>query len=165
MNDDNESKQLESILRRNVPAAPSADLMKRLMAARPDLSLSLVPRTERIPFFSWFPVRTAAAAVIAAAASFLIYREKSPLPQLPLPGNTADTAHAPRPEVAFFPALESRQSLLAVKDLGIVKDSASRPVRLISTTWLDENTYGTNAPQMKESRIRREITPILLQTY
>ena len=67
----------------------------------------------------------------------------------------------------FYPALESRQQLLSVRDLGVVRDSRERAVRLMSTTWLDENTYGDpgEKPALRESRFRHEIVPVLLPTY
>jgi hypothetical protein len=66
----------------------------------------------------------------------------------------------------FLPALESRQHLLSVKDLGVFRDSRQRPVQLMSATWLDENTYGGTAdPELRESRVRHEIVPVVLPTY
>lgn len=66
----------------------------------------------------------------------------------------------------FLPALESRQQLLSVKDLGVFRDSRQRPVQLMSATWLDENTYGSTLdPELRESRVRHEIVPVVLPTY
>lgn len=66
----------------------------------------------------------------------------------------------------FLPALESRQHLLSVQDLGVFRDSHQRPVQLMSATWLDENTYGSSLDsELRESRVRHEIVPVVLPTY
>jgi anti-sigma factor RsiW len=151
------------------PAPMPAALMARLQQARPDLPgpSPAVPRHLRIP--AWGLLTAAAAAVVAGGGWLL---ESLP-PQAAADGAGAQArVDPPVPAVTgetmdYFPALESRQQLLSVRDLGVVYDSRKRAVRLMSTTWLDENTYGDpgEKPVMHESRFRHEIVPVLLPTY
>jgi hypothetical protein len=148
------------------PAPLPAELRQRLLQARPDLERESA-RPHRLRFPAW-GLLTAAAAVVALG-SFLGWPPAHPAAA----DRSGDHAQAGTPAVRvldsldFFPAQESRQQLLSVRDLGVGQDSQKRAVRLISTTWLDENTYGEpgEKPVLQESRFRHEIVPVLLPVY
>ncbi len=156
---------VESLLRRAAPAPLEAALFARLRQACPETPAESAP----IHYFPWKLM--AAAAALALAGWGLASVNPKPVPAALVhqtPPAVPPTAPAADPqEVNFYPALESRQQLLSVRDLGVVRDSRQRPVRLMSTTWLDENTYGGpgEKPPLHESRFRHEIVPVLLPTY
>lgn len=179
---------LESrLLRRAVPAPLDAALLERLRLARPALtpvvgkpstSPPVSPQANEVrpktglvlrpPANVWKRLAVAAAITLCAWAGWRATApEKDPADSLsqhsPGPAESSETA----PDLEFLPSQESRQHLLSVKDLGVVRDSRERPVRLMSTTWLDENTYGDSPadPALRESRLRHEIVPILLPVY
>jgi len=180
---------LESrLLHGAAPAPLDSALMQRLRLARPPLPLApeiaattsaasqaahgalKIPLPRRLPANFWKPMAAAAAIALCAWAGWratapdVVSHSDSPIAQnSPGPADPAD----PEPELEFLPSQESRQHLLSVKDLGVIRDSRERPVRLVSTTWLDENTYGDSPadPALRESRLRHEIVPVLLPTY
>lgn len=172
---------LEKRLHQAAPAPVHADLMKRLLQARTAPSASGVSSNGKaaapaLPCHPRFYFRQALTAAALVACGWAGWRATAPdAAPGPVSGSTADnhsrTSPPPTgdsfPEMEFLPSMESRQHLLQVKELGVIRDSQQRPVRLMSATWLDENTYGhsTNDPALHESRLRHEIVPVLLPTY
>ncbi|MES2706728.1 MAG: hypothetical protein V4726_09025 [Verrucomicrobiota bacterium] len=173
---------LENRLHQTAPAPLDAVLMARLRQARPVLSESQTaafgtgsgPRSAPGPVLRarrvLIPFRKPLAAAALAACAWAGWRATAPDS---IPGPAHPTASVPEnppdspPGLEFLPSQESRQHLLSVRELGVVRDSRQRPVRLMSATWLDENTYGDSAldPALRESRLRHEIVPVLLPTY
>ncbi|MDB6136245.1 MAG: hypothetical protein JWM59_4488 [Verrucomicrobiales bacterium] len=176
---------LEKRFHQTAPAPVPADLMKRLLQARPPPSESGASSNRKAaapaphPAFLSHPrfysrqALTAAALVVCGWAG---WRATAPdTAPRPASGPKADNHPQPPPPppentfpgMEFLPSLESRQHLLQVKELGVIRDSQQRPVRLMSATWLDENTYGhsNGDPALHESRLRHEIVPVLLPTY
>jgi hypothetical protein len=161
MNEPEDNDPAAVLLTRIRPAAPSAELMQRLLAARPVVIAPPVPQSKVVRFL---PRLTAAAAVFAIAGAAAWYFREPGQPQV---------AHtpppAPKPEVAlrYLAPQESRQELLGVRDLGFARDAQNRPVRLMHATWLDDNAYsqGDGTPPVREARVRDEILPVVLTTY
>lgn len=150
------------------PAPVSGALLQRLQRVRPDLTEFQPGFIRRVRFPAW-RFLAAAAAVVTVGGWFFW---QPPPPAAPQASGPPVQAASPPPagaaeRMAFYPALESRQQLLGVRDLGVVRDSRERPVRLIRTLWLDENTYGDQGekPVLHETRFRHEIVPVLLPTY
>ena len=165
MNEPEDHDPAAILLTRIRPAAPSADLMERLLAARPAVFEAPVPKSKVIAFL---PRLASAAAVFAVTGAVLWFSlphntpsdvvTSPPPPSTPKAGVTAFRYLAPQ---------ESRQELLGVRDLGFTRDAQSRPVRLMHATWLDNTTYsqGDGTPPVRESRVRDEILPVVLTTY
>ena len=140
------------------PAAPSADLMQRLLAARP--ALQRPPENAKV--ISLFPMlaRAAVVAAIAGTATWYLMADRA----------TPETVSSPPPAtgpVADGAPQQSLQRLLGMRDLGFARDARQRPVRLMHATWLDDNTYlpPNGAPPVHEARVRDEIVPVVLNTY
>lgn len=159
------------------PAPLPAALFTRLQQARPAPWPAPGPRSQELRFPAWILWTAASAAAIAlvgwgfqpAPPSEVRQGAVSPI-QAQSVTEAAPAQSGPDGEsMEFYPALASRQHLLSVRDLGVVHDSRDRAVRLMSTTWLDENTYGNagsgGKPALHESRFRHEIVPVLLPTY
>lgn len=157
-----------TLLQRIRPAAPSADLMQRLLAARPVVPLAppAAPTSKLISFFPRLATTAAVFAVIGTAVWFT--NSHDPSRQIaetpPAPPGQSQPAHT---AFRYLAPQESRQELLGVRDLGFTRDAQSRPVRLMHATWLDNNTYsdGNGTPPVRESRVRDEILPVVLTTY
>ena len=139
------------------PAAPSADLMQRLIAARP----ASQPPQEKAKVISFFPLlaRAAVVATLAGTATWYLMADKAPQANpTATPVAAASAEGAPQ---------QSLQRLLGMRDLGFARDAQQRPVRLMHATWLDDNTYvpSNGAPPVREARVRDEIVPVVLNTY
>jgi hypothetical protein len=176
---------LEKRLHQAAPAPVPADLMKRLLQVRTAPSESGISSNGKAaapapnPAFlrhARFYSRQALTAAALVACGWAGWRATAPdAAPGPVPGPMADNHPRPSPPpvgdsfpgMEFLPSMESRQHLLQVKELGVIRDSQQRPVRLMSATWLDENTYGRSVddPALHESRLRHEIVPVLLPTY
>lgn len=160
---------LEALLHQNAPAPVNDILLQRLRAARPDLSpIAAEKRRPGLAGF-WKPLGVAAALTLG----MWLLRETPGKPSHGAPAAAGNQkageaiSGSGKASLDFLPSLESRQHLLRVRDLGVIRDSLQRPVQLMSTTWLDENTYGNpgSTPPLQESRLRHEIVPVLLPTY
>lgn len=158
MNEHDDTSPITLLLEGLEPAGPSADLMQRLLAARPTFTAP----PPKAKFITFLPVlaRAAAVAAIAGTATWFL-----------LPGGAsqvtvATSPPAANPAVARAPG-ESLQRLLGMRDLGFARDAQHRPVRLMHATWLDDNTYipSNGSPPVREARVRDEIVPVVLNTY
>jgi len=140
---------LEKLLAKFSPAPPSGKLLDRLQGAR--------PQPSRLAIFRW------AAPLAAAAAIALVLIPSRPIApiekiaKLPAPAVKSEILHA----------VESRQVLVDVKDLGVTSNSASGPVRMILTTWVDEISYAEpGAPaEVIKSWLRREVVPVSIPIF
>jgi len=153
MKDSNPDREIENLLRGLTPAAPEAELMGRLRAARPRES-------NVIPMVRWM----ALVAAVAAAIVLIVLLPGGHHAGDPTAGGPAMSATVP----PVGTPVESRQHLMEVLDLGVVSDASSRqPVRLIRTTWVDEILYEAEpgSPPRKEARFRQEVLPVSLTTY
>ncbi|HWB04558.1 MAG TPA: hypothetical protein VG796_16135 [Verrucomicrobiales bacterium] len=161
MNEPEDNDPAAVLLTRIRPAAPSAELMQRLLAARPAVTAAPVERPRLIRFLP----RLATAAAVFAIAGAAVWHFREPAQQQVV----HTPSPAPKPEVAlrYLAPQESRQELLGVRDLGFTRDAQNRPVRLMHATWLDDNAYsqGDGAPPVREARVRDEILPVVLTTY
>ena len=139
------------------PVPPSADLMQRLLAARP---VTRLPQ-RKAAVISFFPLlaRAAVVATIAGTATWYLMTDKAA--QINPPVNPVAAA------AAESGPQQSLQRLLGMRDLGFARDAQQRPVRLMHATWLDDNTYvpSNGAPPVREARVRDEIVPVVLNTY
>lgn len=159
MNEHDDTGPVTFLLEGLAPAAPSADLMQRLLAARP----AITPAPPKSKFITLLPVfaRAAVVAAVAGAATWFLVPGGDP-------GDTiATTPSTAAPAVSASAPQQSFQRLLGMKDLGFARDAQHRPVRLMHATWLDDNTYipSNGAPPVRESRLRDEIVPMVLTTY
>ena len=159
---DPENDTVAALFQALQPAAPSRDLLRRLAAARP-IAKTISPRAKIIAFIP----RISMAAALLALAGALTWKFL-PLDETQTTTETAGTsaAFAPPLAAALTPR-QSRQRLLGVQDLGLARDSQQRPVRLMRTTWLDDDTFTPpgGAPPLRQSRMRDEIVPVVVQTY
>ena len=139
------------------PAAPSADLMQRLMAARP----ASQPPQSKSKVISFLPLlaRAAVVATLAGTATWYLMADKAP--------QANPTTHPVAAAAAESGPQQSLQRLLGMRDLGFARDAQQRPVRLMHATWLDDSTYvpSNGAPPVREARVRDEIVPVVLNTY
>ncbi|HEX2748699.1 MAG TPA: hypothetical protein VHM91_11915 [Verrucomicrobiales bacterium] len=163
MNEPEDNDPAALLLARIRPAAPSAELMQRLLAARPAPAFTRAPERKVIRFLPRLATCAAAFAIAGTAAWFLLPRDSQEVAATPPPA-------AQQPQVTslrFLAPQESSQELLGVRDLGFARDAQNRPVRLMHATWRDDDTYrqGDNAPPVRESRVRDEILPVVLTTY
>ena len=157
MNEHDDHTPAFSLLDGLRPVAPSADLMQRLIAARP---ASRTPQAKA-KVISFFPLlaRAAVVATIAGTATWFLMADKAPQANpTTTPVAAASAESAPQ---------QSLQRLLGMRDLGFARDAQQRPVRLMHATWLDDNTYvpSNGAPPVREARVRDEIVPVVLNTY
>ncbi len=140
------------------PAAPSADLMQRLFAARP----AIQRQGARAKVLTFLPLlaRAAVVAAIAGTATWYLMADRGTQGVSLIPVTAAGPAAAATPQ-------QSLQRLLGMSDLGFARDAQQRPVRLMRATWLDDNTYApaNGAPPVREARLRDEIVPVVLNTY
>ena len=158
MNEHDDSSPAALLLEGLRPAAPSAELMQRLLAARPAFQR---PR-EKPKIVSFLPLlaRAAVVAAIAGTATWFLTADRPTQITVVTPPPATGPAADGVPQQSF-------QRLLGMKDLGFARDAQQRPVRLMHATWLDDNTYvpANGAPPVHESRVRDEIVPVVLNTY
>ncbi|BCU77927.1 hypothetical protein [Luteolibacter sp. LG18] len=143
---------LEALLAKLTPTPADPALMQRLRAANPDAPAKVI----HFPLRRWLAI----AAAIAVMAPLAWQSRETPAAPRPI---ATTPAAAPQPGSA----LESRQHLMDVTDLGIVTRGDRQPERLIRTTWIDEIYYVPSAgtEPVKEVRLREEVMPVSLTTY
>lgn len=144
MNTPTPDEQIEALLGLLTPAPPDSALMSRLRNAGPGPSKT----TRIIRTIYWTPL--AAAAGIA----FALVLTRQPGQNSNQTNSTSSAKRLP---------VESRQHLMEVTNLGVVRDKNRQPVRLVRTTWVDEIFYASGSAP--ESRVRQEIVPVSLTTY
>lgn len=134
--------------------------MQRLLAARPVLQRPGAREKAKVVSFLPLLARAAVVATLAGTATWYLMADR------PLPVTASITPPAAGSAVAG-PPQQSLQRLLGMSDLGFARDAQQRPVRLMRATWLDDNTYipSNGAPPVRESRVRDEIVPVVLNTY
>jgi len=159
MNEHDDTRPITFLLEGLAPAAPPADLLQRLRAARPAFTAP-PPKSK---FLTFLPVFARAAVVAAIAGTATWYLLPGGAPQETI----ATSPPAANPAVAASAPGESLQRLLGMRDLGFARDAQHRPVRLMHATWLDDNTYipSNGSPPVREARVRDEIVPVVLNTY
>lgn len=163
MNNESENTDgVESLLGRFGPAAPPADFMERLRAARPVLSPVAAPRRAKVVAFPFLPHLTAAAAAIVAGLA--TWHFMKPAVDAPGPDGGVELAGA---EVKGMAPQQSTQRLMGVLDMGIARDEQRRPVRLMRATWIDDDIYPHSGGQqpVREARVREEIVPVVLNDF
>lgn len=152
-------QDLEDLLAGTRPADPSPELMARLRAAVPGPAR---PGRRYIRFLAWSSPLTSAAALVFGLQ----------IAQTRPAGETnPDPAASPAParesvDVSVLTEQDSRRYLLNTEDLGIVRDSLNRPVRLVRAVWFDENRWSRpgGPPELQETALHQEIVPVLLPT-
>ena len=160
MNEHDDTSPAALLLEGLRPAAPSAELMQRLLAARPALQRPGAKEKAKVVSFLPLLARAAVVASIAGTATWYLMADRPALETASTPPTAAGPAAAASPQ-------QSLQRLLGMSDLGFARDAQHRPVRLMRATWLDDNTYipSNGAPPVRESRVRDEIVPVVLNTY
>jgi len=158
---DSENDPVSALLDGLRPAAPSDELMRRLAAARPVLRTP----TTREKVILFIP-RIATAAALIALAGALAYKF------LPRAGGHGDvladsTSPSAGPLNPVAAAVQTRQRLIGVQDIGVTRDDQQNPVRLMRTRWWDDETFAPSngAPPVRQERLRDEIVPVTLSTF
>lgn len=163
MNEPEDTDSVAVLLREIRPVTPPADLMRRLLDARP-----IITAPAAKPKIVRFLPRVASAAAVFAITGTVIWFSLPGIEEQPRIVDVPPTASAPQTAALAYPLpLQSSQKLLGIRDLGISRDAQSRPVRLMHATWLDDRLYdqGNGAEPLRESRVRDEIVPVVLTTY
>ena len=150
---------LEAELRSLLPAEPPAELVERLMAARP-LPVKAPNVRHRAPRFTWgdvlhwlMPATAVAALVIGGVVLLMPAAPKSP-------AGVASVRSAPEETV------EIDRQLLASYD-AIAQLASGEPVRFHCQEWDEKVTVRDPVRGIAiERRIPRlEVTPVSLETY
>lgn len=143
------SDELEPRLRALQPAAPPADLLRRLLAAAP-------PSPGKI---RWLPFALPLSAAAALALAFGLHR--APVPAAP----AAPSAARPSDFHVFLPIAHT-STLIEVRDVALIDREPARPYRLVRATWLDDTTYAGDDGHSKLRRRepRSELLHIALET-
>lgn len=164
MNESPDTEPVETLLDRIRPVEPSADLMLRLLSAKPAFIMTPPPPEAKVIAFR--PWLTSVAAVLAVAGcAALFFQPKEAAPVVAAVPPVAE--EPPVPALQFLAPQRSHQELLGVRNIGFARDEQSRPVRLMHATWLDDDVYsrGDGSPPVREARVRDEILPVVLTTY
>jgi hypothetical protein len=119
---------IEERLRILQPAAPPADLMKRLLDSEP-------PAPGKIRWLRLLAAPAAAAAAIALLA-YPLWRSRPPAKM-----QTVAPVAALSPDFRVFVPIKRTSTLLDVHDIAIIDADPSRPIRFVRATWLDDTTY------------------------
>lgn len=167
MKDIHEDPELENLLGRLSPAAPPAELMERLRAARPECHAP--EKVVSFPGRRWLPLAAAACLALVLALALQHGKPDRKVTGTPGGGDQPAVPHpAPGPAGAKSKRvpLEAWQHLMEVRYCGMGEDQQQRPVKLYQTTWLDEVIYrdGDGDGRVRESTVRQEILPVSVKT-
>jgi hypothetical protein len=154
----------EAELRKLAPARPPAELMTRLVAARPAPApvlpqpSTLDPRIPGLPLLRWLAL---AAAGVAVAAAFLIWwpsgpenrQQGSPLVTAAEPALKADDVEIDEQLVAAFDA--------------VARLPDGQPIRFRCREWADEVVLRDSARGIviEQRSPRLEVVPVSFETY
>ena len=130
------NRDVEERLRALRPAEPPADLLKQLLDAEP-------PDPGKIRWLRFLAPPAATAAAIATAAAAVAALIALPLLRAHRPAKPQPiAAFAPvSPDFRVFVPIEHTRTLLDVQNIAILDTDASRPVRFVRATRLDDTTY------------------------
>lgn len=142
---------LERQLARMRPAAPSGQLLARLVETCP-ATPAHDPRTAH--WFARFRLPLAAAACVAIGA--IIFATWHPQKQTPIPVARAQ----------IFTPIEAKSELVSARELGVFAVSGVKPFRLIKTVWREnEISRAVDGAQLRITQMRSEFVPVTIETY